>query len=95
MKSYFRGMESPPRTKEVLIATLKEAWKNIDMEGVNTVCERMPRRLQKVIDVNGRATGYKVRFQFSHMSTNLFETSIEFGVMAVEYYSIVFNGVLW
>jgi DDE superfamily endonuclease len=58
LRSKIRKRRHQPRTKKALIEALTDEWGKLDMGIVNNLIDSMPRRLQAVIDGNGRPTKY-------------------------------------
>lgn len=50
--------EKEPRTKAELVAAVKEAWEKIPQNTIDNVIDSMPRRIQAVMDNDGKWTKY-------------------------------------
>lgn len=55
-KEYFR--KTPRLTLDDIRDAAKESWDSIDIEVINRAIDRMPERLQLVIDSNGQRTHF-------------------------------------
>ena len=50
--------EKEPRTKVELVAAVEEAWEKIPQSTIDNIINSMPRRIQAVIDNEGKWTKY-------------------------------------